>query len=76
MSSPTDSRLDLPSSPPVPLPQVPGPKLASFTPTAHADIEFIRNLGRPNDQDSQVWMVNINNCGPFALKMVRYSYSL
>jgi hypothetical protein len=71
MPTPTDFRLDPPPSPPVPLPQVPGPKLTPFTPTAHADIEFIENLGGPNDKDSQVWEVKINKCGPFALKMVR-----
>ncbi|KAL2126480.1 hypothetical protein VTI74DRAFT_830 [Chaetomium olivicolor] len=62
-------RLDPLPSPPVPLPQVPGPKLAPFTPTAHAYIEFVKNLGRPNDQDSQAWKVKINNEGPYALKI-------
>ncbi|KAK3303416.1 kinetochore Sim4 complex subunit FTA2-domain-containing protein [Chaetomium strumarium] len=69
MLSLTDFILSPPLSPPVPLPQVPGPKLIPFTPTAHADIEFIRNLGRPNDKDTRVWKVKINKCGPFALKM-------
>jgi hypothetical protein len=57
-------------SPPAPLPAVTGPKLAPFTPTAHADIEFIEFLGRENDKDSLVWKVDINGAGPFALKMV------
>jgi hypothetical protein len=59
-----------PPSPPVPLPCVPGPKLAPFTPTAHANIEFIESLGRENDKDSLVWKVTVNGDGPFALKMV------
>ncbi|KAL2148971.1 hypothetical protein VTH82DRAFT_1657 [Thermothelomyces myriococcoides] len=58
-----------PPSPPVPLPCVPGPKLAPFTPTAYADIEFIKFLGCENDKDSVVWKVKINGGGPFALKM-------
>ncbi len=58
-------------SPPTPLPLVPGPKLAPFTPDARAVIEFVEFLGRENDKDSQVWKVNINGAGPFALKMVR-----
>ncbi|KAK4237486.1 kinetochore Sim4 complex subunit FTA2-domain-containing protein [Achaetomium macrosporum] len=56
-------------SPPVPLPCVPGPKLAPFTPTAHANIEFIESLGRENDKDSLVWKVMVDGAGPFALKM-------
>ncbi|KAL2163055.1 hypothetical protein VTH06DRAFT_6891 [Thermothelomyces fergusii] len=56
-------------SPPAPLPCVPGPKLAPFTPTAHADIEFIRFIGCEKDKDSVVWKVKINGAGPFALKM-------
>ncbi|KAH6634443.1 kinetochore Sim4 complex subunit FTA2-domain-containing protein [Chaetomium sp. MPI-SDFR-AT-0129] len=59
-----------PPSPPVPLPCVPGPKLAPFTRTAYADdIEFIQFLGRENDVDSLVWKVKINKAGPFALKV-------
>ncbi|KAK4244050.1 kinetochore Sim4 complex subunit FTA2-domain-containing protein [Corynascus novoguineensis] len=58
-----------PPSPPVPLPCVPGPKLAPFTPNAYADIEFIEFLGRENDVDSLVWKVKINKAGPFALKL-------
>ncbi len=58
-------------SPPTPLPCVPGPKLAPFTPTAYADgIEFVKFLGYETDKDSLVWEVNINGAGPFALKMV------
>jgi hypothetical protein len=59
--------------PPKPLPQVPGPKLAPFTPTAHADIEFIRELGDPeNNLEGHVWEVKVNGMAPnFALKMVR-----
>ncbi len=60
-------------SPPAPLPLVPGPKLAPFTPDARAKIEFVEFLGSENDKDSQVWKVNINGAGPFALKMVRQS---
>ncbi|KAK4157418.1 kinetochore Sim4 complex subunit FTA2-domain-containing protein [Chaetomidium leptoderma] len=41
-------------SPPAPLPCVPGPKLAPFTPNAEADIEFVEFLGRENDLDSLV----------------------
>lgn len=58
-------------NPPLPLPRVSGPKLAPFTPTARADIEFVKFLGRENDVDSQVWKVKINGAGFFALKMVR-----
>lgn len=36
------------------LPQIPGPKLAPFTPTAHADIKFIELIGNPDDKDAQV----------------------
>lgn len=57
-------------NPPLPLPRVPGPKLAPFTPTARADIEFVEFLGREDDVDSQVWKVEINGAGFFALKMV------
>lgn len=56
-------------NPPVPLPQVPGPKLAPFTPDAHAEIKFIENLGNPDDLDSQVWKAEINGT-VYALKMV------
>lgn len=54
------------------LPQVPGPKLAPFTPTAYADIEFIEELGNPVvDMDARVWKVRINGAAPYyALKMV------
>ncbi|KAL2133695.1 hypothetical protein VTI74DRAFT_1871 [Chaetomium olivicolor] len=53
----------LPRSP-VPLPHVPGPKLAPFTPNARADIESVEFLGRENDVDSKVWKVKINGFGP------------
>ncbi|AEO64203.1 51201625-949d-47d4-967e-f4f2a0cb2345 [Thermothielavioides terrestris] len=58
-----------------PLPQVPGPKLGPFTPTAHADIEFIQELGNPSlNKDSRVWKVRINQSGPdFALKLFYFS---
>lgn len=58
--------------PPEPLPQVPGPKLAPFTSTAYADIEFIEELGNPdNDVHSHVWKVKINRTDTYyALKMV------
>ena len=58
-------------SPPVPLPRVPGPKLAPFTPNARANIEFLEFLGQENDVDSQAWKVKINGTGLFALKAVR-----
>lgn len=55
------------------LPQVPGPKLAPFTPTAYANIDFIRELGDPeNNLEGHVWEVKINGMAPnLALKMVR-----
>jgi hypothetical protein len=61
------------SESPNPLPRVPGPKLAPFTPTAFAGIEFVEELGNPAvDMDSFVWKVRINGEGPYyALKMVR-----
>lgn len=61
-------------NPPVPLPRVPGPKLAPFTPNARANIEFIEFLGEDYNVDSQVWKVKITGGGQprlFALKMVR-----
>ncbi|KAK4033492.1 hypothetical protein C8A01DRAFT_40060 [Parachaetomium inaequale] len=59
---------------PKPLPQLPGPKLAPFTPTAHAEIEFVEELGSPAvDMDSFVWKVRINGSTSFyALKMFRF----
>jgi hypothetical protein len=61
--------------PPKPLPQVPGPKLAPFTPTSHAEIVFDEQLGDPeNNLEGYVWKVKINGMAPyssyFALKMV------
>ncbi|KAL2164002.1 hypothetical protein VTH06DRAFT_3216 [Thermothelomyces fergusii] len=60
---------------PKPLPQVPGPKLAPFTPTARADIEFIWELAGFNDSaDSTVWEVRINGTDTrYALKMFPFS---
>ncbi|KAK3295066.1 kinetochore Sim4 complex subunit FTA2-domain-containing protein [Chaetomium fimeti] len=60
---------------PKPLPQLPGPKLAPFTPTAHAEIEFIHELGDPTvDLDSFVWKVRINGVAPYyALKIFRFN---
>lgn len=54
------------------MPQLPGPKLAPFTPTAYADLEFIEELGNPaEDMDSFVWKVRINGEEPcYALKLV------
>jgi hypothetical protein len=62
----------VPSNPLKALPRVPGPKLAPFTPTAHADIEFIEELGNPAvDMDAFVWKVRINGMAShYALKMV------
>lgn len=59
-------------NPPKSLPQALGPKLAPFTPTAYADIEFIEQLGDPSsNKDGHVWKVKINGTEPFyALKMV------
>jgi hypothetical protein len=59
----------------LPLPQVPGPKLAPFTPTARADIEFVEELGNPAiDMDGFVWKVKINGTASFyALKMASLS---
>lgn len=69
-----DSAAPLSESPDF-LPRVPGPKLAPFTPTAFADIEFVEELGDPAvDVDSFVWEVRINGEEPsYALKMVRIS---
>ncbi|KAK3985670.1 kinetochore Sim4 complex subunit FTA2-domain-containing protein [Cladorrhinum sp. PSN332] len=52
-----------------PLPAIPGPKLAPFTPTASADIKFIKKLGHSIDKDGHVWKVDIKDRGPFALKI-------
>jgi len=66
---------DLPD-PRQPLPHVPGPKPSPFTPTAHAEIEFIEELGDPdNDKDGRVWKVLIDEDGPYALKMVCDSWT-
>jgi hypothetical protein len=58
--------------PPLPLPRAAGPKLPPFTPTAHADIEFIAALGNPEeDVEAHVWEVRINGEETrYALKMV------
>lgn len=64
----------VPSRPAVPLPRVPGPKLAPFTPNARADIEFVEFLGRANDVDSQVWKVKINGA-LFSLKAFYFCHS-
>lgn len=59
-------------SPPKPLPQVPGPKLAPFTPTAYADIEFVEVLSDPEDNmHSYICEVRLNKePRPYVLKMV------
>ncbi|KAH6842735.1 kinetochore Sim4 complex subunit FTA2-domain-containing protein [Chaetomium sp. MPI-CAGE-AT-0009] len=70
------SGLSRPSTQPAkPLPQVPGPKLAPFTPTGRADIQFITQLGDPDsNKDGRVWEVRINGSGPhYALKMFYFS---
>lgn len=54
-------------SSPKPLPQVPGPKLAPFTRTAHAVIQFVSELGNPGLYGS-VWEVKIRG-KTYALKM-------
>ncbi|KAK4096568.1 hypothetical protein N658DRAFT_501424 [Parathielavia hyrcaniae] len=67
----------LPNSP-VPLPRVPGPKLAPFTPNARANIEFVEFLGEKNNVDSQVWKVKIKGAGQprlFALKTFYFRHS-
>lgn len=56
------------SSLPKPLPQVPGPKLAPFTRTGHASIQFIKELGEPG-ADGHIWEVEIKG-KRYALKMV------
>lgn len=55
------------------VPRLPGPKLSPFTPTGYADIEFIKELGKPaEDMDSFVWKVRIDGMPScYALKMVR-----
>ncbi len=60
---------------PEPLPLVPGPRLGPFTPTAHAAIEFIEELGNPGqDKDGRVWKVRIDGKPrEYALKMVSRS---
>lgn len=63
MSSPT------PSTPPLPLPRVDGPKLEPYGGTAAADIDFIRYIGTGDDADSEVWKVSING-QLYALKIV------
>jgi len=62
----------VPLEPPQALPQVPGPKLAPFTPTAYADIDFIEELGNPEEHlDGHIWKVKINGAAQcYALKMV------
>ncbi|KAK3291783.1 kinetochore Sim4 complex subunit FTA2-domain-containing protein [Chaetomium fimeti] len=64
--------MSLPPSPrlPKPLPQVPGPKLVPFTRTAHAVIQFVKELGSPG-QDGRVWEVTIKG-KPYALKMFMF----
>lgn len=59
-------------NPPKPLPLAPGPKLAPFTRTAHATIQFVEELGNPDrDQDGRVWKVRIGGKQQYyALKMV------
>jgi hypothetical protein len=71
MSSTTAPTTTCPG-PPKPLPQVPCPKLAPFTPTAYAEIVFDEQLGDPeNNLEGYVWKVKINGKAPyFALKMV------
>ncbi|KAL2129115.1 hypothetical protein VTI74DRAFT_8205 [Chaetomium olivicolor] len=60
-----------PSPPPPPFPRVPGPALAPFTPTAYADVDFLKSLGHSNDQDSYVWKVKTHN-KIYALKMFSF----
>ncbi|AEO63500.1 uncharacterized protein THITE_2039418 [Thermothielavioides terrestris NRRL 8126] len=68
----TGSHLASLPNPPKPLPQVPGPKLAPFTRTATATIQFIQELGNPEqDMDGRVWKVNIQE-KEYALKMFRF----
>ncbi|KAL2023277.1 hypothetical protein VTK56DRAFT_3015 [Thermocarpiscus australiensis] len=59
------------SIPPPPLPGVPGPKLAPFTATARAEIEFVECLGHPKDKDAYVWKVEIDG-SLYALKMFQF----
>ncbi|KAK4147063.1 uncharacterized protein C8A04DRAFT_24854 [Dichotomopilus funicola] len=65
-------------NPPVPLPRVPGPKLAPFTPNARANIEFVEFLGEEYNVDSQVWKVKTKVAGQprlFALKTFYFRHS-
>lgn len=66
------------SNTPKPLPLVPGPKLPPFTRTAGATIEFIQELGNPDqDLDGLVWKVKIGGKEPYyALKMVKLPWRL
>ncbi|KAH6846996.1 kinetochore Sim4 complex subunit FTA2-domain-containing protein [Chaetomium sp. MPI-CAGE-AT-0009] len=56
---------------PKPLPQVPGPKLAPFTRTGHAVIQFVKELGSPG-ADGRVWEVKIKGKA-YALKMFKFN---
>lgn len=57
---------------PIPLPQVPGPKLPPFTLTGHAAIQFVEELGdESSSADSRVWKIRIHGKERyFALKVV------
>ncbi|KAK4187402.1 kinetochore Sim4 complex subunit FTA2-domain-containing protein [Podospora australis] len=60
--------------PPLHVPQVPGPKLHSFTPTAEvSNIKFLHALGHSDDKDSEVWKVEISG-SIYALKMFRFNH--
>ncbi|KAK4125493.1 hypothetical protein N657DRAFT_708245, partial [Parathielavia appendiculata] len=54
-----------------PLPRVPGPKLASLTPTGNTNIKSIEELGSSSDKDAYVWKVEIQR-SVYALKMSDY----
>jgi hypothetical protein len=66
------------TSPPLPLPQIKGPKLEPFRGTANVDLEFVRYIGSEDDVDSKVWKVRVDD-KYYALKIVsqrRPSYPL
>jgi hypothetical protein len=53
----------------LPLPRVPGPRLGPFTPTGHADLNFLERLSNSDAKDGYVWKVEIRG-RVYALKVV------
>lgn len=58
-----------PTTTPVPLPDMEGPKLEPFRGTASADIKLESFIGSSKDLDSQVWRVAIDG-RTYVLKIV------